>query len=333
MHRAALAGRLYVLAAALLWSTSGLFARAPLFGDWPDVDRGPIFAFWRPFFAAIVLLPMVRRPRFRVWLVPMSLCFAAMNATYLSAMILTTPANAIWLQSAAPWWVFLFSVCIFREPVVGRDLIPLGFGMAGVATILTCEMLSHPGQSLPGVACGVASGVFYGGVVFSMSRVSHENAFWLIGLNHAVSAAVMLPWVLCLGRWPSPAQLAVLAAFGVFQMALPYLLLTRGLRQIRVQEAVSIGLLEPILMPLWTYLVWGVTADWWTIVGAALILVGLSCRYLLLDPPSLPEQAGLLGQEEAQDEDEHARPAGELERNENGCRQAQGKGKEIEEEP
>jgi len=196
---------------------------------------------------------------------------------------LTTPANAIWLQSAAPWWVFLFSVVVFREPVVRRDLVPLAFGMAGVGTILAFEMLAHPGQNMGGIACGVASGISYGGVVFFMGKLNTENASWLVALNHAIAAAVMLPGVIYFGLWPSAAQLPVLVAFGVFQMAVPYLLLLRGLRSVRAQEAVSIGLIEPVLMPLWTFLIWGVTADWWTIVGGALILTGLLYRYVYLD--------------------------------------------------
>ena len=36
-------------------------------------------------------------------------------------------------------------------------------------------------------------------------------------------------------------------------------------------------------MPLWTFLIWGVTADWWTAVGGTLILFGLLYRYLFLD--------------------------------------------------
>jgi drug/metabolite transporter (DMT)-like permease len=260
-----------------------LFARAPIFDDWPETQRGLLFAFWRAAFAALVLLPTVRRPRFRPMLVPLAICFTLMNVTYLSAMILTTPANAIWLQSAAPWWVFLISVAVFREPVVRRDLIPLAFGMAGVGTILACEILTRPGQNLAGIACGLASGVAYGGVVFFMGRLNAENASWLVALNHAVAAAAMFPLVLYYGLWPSPVQLLVLAAFGVLQMALPYLLLIRGLRSIRAQEAVSIGLIEPVLMPLWTFLIWGVAAAWWTILGGALILTGLLFRYLLLD--------------------------------------------------
>ncbi len=278
-----IAGRLCVLAAALLWSSCGLFARAPIFDNWPETQRGLLFAFWRAAFVALVLLPTVRRPRFRPLLVPLGICFTLMNVTYLSAIILTTPANAIWLQSAAPWWVFLISVVVFHEPVVRRDLIPLAFGMAGVGTILACEIITHPGQNLTGIACGIASGIAYGGVVFFMGKLNAENASWLVALNHAVAAAAMFPLVVCFGLWPSPIQLFVLAAFGVLQMAVPYLLLIHGLRTIHAQEAVSIGLIEPVLMPLWTYLIWGVTTAWWTVLGGALILAGLLYRYVFLD--------------------------------------------------
>ncbi len=282
-HPSRLAGRLYVLGAALMWSSCGLFARAPVFDDWPATQRGLMLAFWRAAFAALVLLPTVRRPRFRPLLVPLGVCFTLMNVTYLSAIILTTPANAIWLQAASPWWVFLFSVVIFREPVVRRDLIPLAFGMAGVGVILACEIASHPGQNLAGIACGVASGITYGGVVFFMGKLNAENASWLVALNHAIAAAAMFPLVVYFGLWPSPFQLLVLAAFGTLQMAVPYLLLIRGLRSIRAQEAVSIGLIEPVLMPLWTFLIWGIAADWWTVVGGGLILTGLLYRYVFLD--------------------------------------------------
>jgi len=80
-------GRLCVLGAVLMWSSCGLFARAPIFDDWPAMQRGVLLAFWRAAFAALVLLPTVRRPRFRPMLVPLGLCFALMNVTYLSAII------------------------------------------------------------------------------------------------------------------------------------------------------------------------------------------------------------------------------------------------------
>lgn len=284
-----LAGRLWVLAAALLWSTGGLFAKAPVFGDWPLEVRGPLFAFWRAFFAAAVLLPVVRRPRWKRSLVPLTLVFTAMNVTYLVALTRTTAANAIWLQATAPWWVFVIAVLLLREPVVRRDLVPLTFGVLGVGMILFYEV---QGQAQAGVFCGLASGVGYAAVILFMRQLRRENSAWLVALSHAVAAAVLLPWVLYVGHCPSPAQLAVLAAFGAVQMGIPYTLVIRGLRSISSQEAMAIGLIEPVLMPLWVFLVWGEVPAWWTVVGAGLILVGLVLRYVVWELLAAGKPAG-----------------------------------------
>ncbi len=273
-----LMGRCCVLGAALLWSSSGLFAKTHLFDVWPEETRGVILGFWRAAFAALVLVPTIRRPTWRLMLIPLTVCFAVMNASFLSAMSLGTAANAIWLQATSPWWVFLLSVILFREPIVRRDLIPLVFGVLGVGTILSFELR---GQAGVGALCGLVAGVSYAGVVVLMRQLSREDSPWLVALNHFVAAVVLFPWVVWLGQWPSPVQLVVLGCFGVVQMALPYLLMVRALRSISSQEAVAIGMLEPILIPVWAYLVRGEVPAWWTIVGAASILVGLFLRYVV----------------------------------------------------
>ena len=281
-------GRLWIVAAALLWSSSGLFAKAPLFTDWAPADRGMLLAFWRAAFASLVLLPSVRRPRWRPGLIPLVLAFAGMNGIYLVGMSLTTAANAIWLQSTSPWWVFLITALFFRREVVGRDLVPLAFALLGVGLILAWEIR---GQAPLGVACGLAAGFFYGIVVVAMWRLSAEDPSWLVALCHAVAALALLPCVLWIGIWPSWNQLAVMAAFGVLQMALPYLCLLRGLKIVSGQEAVAIGMIEPILMPLWVLLVWGERLAWWTVAGAGLILAGLVLRYVFLEGKPAPESA------------------------------------------
>jgi drug/metabolite transporter (DMT)-like permease len=274
-------GRLWVIAAALMWSSSGLFAKAPIFDAWPVETRGMILAFWRGFFAMLVLAPSVRRPRWSWFLVPMVICFTAMNLSYLTAMTRTTAANAIWLQSSAPWWVFLFSALVFREPVVRRDLVPLVFGLLGVGTILGCEFAYSQGLARGGVAWGLFSGAAYAGVVICIRQLRHENSPWLVALNHAVAVAAILPWVVAVGHRPSLGQLLVLAGFGALQMAIPYLCLIRGLRSVSAQEAVAIGLLEPVLIPVWVFLAWREVPAWWTIAGAGLILLGLLLRYVV----------------------------------------------------
>jgi drug/metabolite transporter (DMT)-like permease len=75
-------------------------------------------------------------------------------------------------------------------------------------------------------------------------------------------------------------QWLFLAGFGILQMAVPYVMFAYALKRIAGHEATGIGLIEPLLVPLWAYLAWGDRPAWWTIVGGGFILVGLAIRYL-----------------------------------------------------
>jgi drug/metabolite transporter (DMT)-like permease len=119
-------------------------------------------------------------------------------------------------------------------------------------------------------------------VIICMRGLRGENPVWLVALCHLVAAGCLLPWMLARGTWPSVPQLLVLAVFGALQMATPYLCMMRGLQSVSPQEAVGIGLLEPVLLPLWVLLVWGEVPSWWTVAGAGLILTGLLLRYFVL---------------------------------------------------
>lgn len=274
------AARLLVLTAATLWSTSGLFAKAPYFRGWP----GPALAFWRAMFACVVLWPLVRRPQWSWKLLPMTALFAAMNYTYLTAMTKGSAANAIWLQCTAPVWVLLVGVLVFRERAVFRDWLLIAFSAAGVGIMLYFE---SRGEAVDAVLWGLASGLFYAGVVLSLRNLRAMESSWLAALNHLVTALVLAPFAfdrLWLGSagapLPSGIQWPLLAGFGIFQMGLPYMLFARGLRSIPGHEATGIGLLEPILVPVWVWLAWGDKPAWWTLAGGGLILIGLAIRYL-----------------------------------------------------
>jgi drug/metabolite transporter (DMT)-like permease len=274
--RAAAAGRRWVACAAILWSLSGLFAKAPVFDEWPVESRGALLAFWRALFAGLCLLPFARSRTWTPRLIPLVGVFATMNVTYLSAMTLTSAANAIWLQSTAPFWVLVVGTLLMGERVARADLVPLLFAMAGVATILTFE-LNNPAPA--GIFCGLGSGLAYAMVVLLLRHLRAIDSVWLVIVVHLATALLLLPYVVWTGVAPRVGQLPVLVAFGVLQMGLPYLCFARGLRTIGSQEATAIGLLEPLLLPVWVYFAWGQAPDWWTVVGASLIFAGLLIRY------------------------------------------------------
>ncbi len=280
-----LAGRASVVAAALLWSSSGLFVKSHVFDDWPLDKRGILLAFWRALFAGLVLLPWVRRPRWNWRILPMTLSFTGMNICFLKSMTLTTAANAIWLQCTAPLWVFLWGCTLGRERAVRADAIPLCCGILGTGLILGNEFAgSSAAASTTGVLLGLAAGILYAGVVIGLRRLRGEDAAFLVAANHLVAAALLSPYYAAGGVHPSAGQLAAVAAFGMLQMGLPYLLFARGLRRVPGHEAALLALTEPVLMPLWVWLAWGEQPAWWTLAGGGLILAGLLVRYARREP-------------------------------------------------
>lgn len=269
-------GRLQIVGAAVLWSTSGFFAKAPLFEDWP----GPLLAFWRAVFASLLLVPLVRRPRFSLGLVPMVLVFALMNFTYLTAMAKSEASLAIWLQNTAPAWVLLASLLWLGEPIAARDWWLFVCAAVGVGIILSNELR---GAETEGVMYGLAAGATYAGVVLLLRRLRSFDAIWVIAVSHIGTALLLAPVALPRGPWPHAMQWVYLAGFGMLQMGLPYVLFARGLKTVSGHEAAGIALLEPLLVPLWVYLAWHHHPSyqppaWWTLAGGACILVGLCVK-------------------------------------------------------
>lgn len=265
--------RVFVLVAAVLWSTSGFFVKSPYLAGW----AGSRVAFWRALFACLALWPMVRRPKWSWRLVPMTLLFAGMNYTYLTAMVKGSAANAIWLQCTAPVWVLLVGVFVFGEHAVWRDWFMVGCAMLGIGVIIWFE---SRGVALDAVVWAIASSFFYAGVVLSLRQLRGQDSVWLAALNHLVTAVVVAPFALQSGEFPNGMQWPFLAALGFFQMALPYVLFAISLKKIAGHEATAIGLIEPILNPVWVLLAWGSAPAWWTLLGGGFILIGLATRYL-----------------------------------------------------
>lgn len=283
-------GRLLIFVSALLWSTSGFFAQAKTFDGWP----GGLLAFWRSLFASIVIMPLVRRPQWSWWLLPMVVCFVLMIWTFLTSMKLSTAAVAIWLQSTAPVWVLLVGVLVFGEPYHRRDLVMVFFGLAGVAVILVFELR---GSNDLAVICGLASGLLYAAVVICLRQLRHMDAAWLAAVNHLTTAVCLAPYAYWYGisngaYWPQGVQWIYLAAFGALQIGIPYVLFARGLRDVPGHEAGGIGLIEPVLVPIWTWLAWDEQITPHVLAGAALIFLGLAWRYLgsrpaVVTPPQI----------------------------------------------
>ncbi len=283
-------GRLYVALAAALWSTSGALTKiltrdTPLELNHPPVEPLQI-AFFRVLFAGLFFTVTLRRAdlTFRPAVVPMVLCFAVMNATFVSAMALGTAADAIFLQYTAPLWMFLASVWWLGERADLRSLTATLIGLVGIAIIV---LHGWREAQLGVVALGLSSGLTYAGILIFLRILRDASPRWLTTLNHLGAAVALIPWVVA-GPLPTSGQLAVLVIFGVVQMGIPYWFMARGLQAVSAQEAGTITLLEPLLNPLWAFLVAREAPSSASLLGGAFILGALAWRYwpARKEPPS-----------------------------------------------
>jgi drug/metabolite transporter (DMT)-like permease len=95
-------------------------------------------------------------------------------------------------------------------------------------------------------------------------------------MNNLGSALLILPIALIIGGMAVPAKAWLfLVILGVAQFGLPYYLFSRGLKRVPAYQAALITLVEPILVPVWTYLALGEKVPRETLIGGGIILLAL----------------------------------------------------------
>lgn len=305
--------RACLVLAAVLWSLGSVLMRLlrePLGLGLHEPTISPLqIAFYRGLFGGLFLLALVRRGdfTFRPRMVVMVVTFTVMSGLYLTALGIGPAANAIFLQNTSPMWVYLFAVLFLgeRSDRRGWESVLLGVGGAVVIVVGGWPASLPPDEQRTQVLIllmGLGSGVTYAVVVLFLRLLRDHSAVWLVSINLLGTAVTLGAFVLLTEgpsefvRWvsaPSVAQLGVLCAAGIVQMGVPYWLFTRGLRSVSPQEAAIITLIEPLLNPVWAYLL---TPEKDTptspmLLGGGLILLALIWKYMPVRSAAAPPPA------------------------------------------
>ncbi len=262
--------RLEILAAAVLWSTSGAAIKLCSLTGWQ-------ISFGRSFVAALTLFLLV--PGARKWpdrrTAVVALCYAATVVLYAVANKLTTATNAIFLQDTAPLYVLLLSPLVLKEKPTRGELLAAPLFLVGLVLFFLDEL--SPGQ-FAGNLVALASGVGFAALILGLRFLGPSNQ-GALGWGNLIAAGISLPLALR-GDVPSGQDLGIVLYLGVIQLALPYLLFARGAAQVKATEASLLILLEPVLNPVWTFLLAGEVPGKWALVGGSIILVATAWRVL-----------------------------------------------------
>jgi drug/metabolite transporter (DMT)-like permease len=273
--------RLQLVLAAALFSTAGAAIKLI---DFPALQvagaRSGIAALF-----VLLCLPASRRlgdPR--IWLA--GAVYAATMLLFVSANKLTTSANAIFLQATAPIYVIIASPFLLKERIRRRELgclavLAIGMGLFFVGGEAPSETARAP---LLGNLLAALSGLSWAGVVLSLRWLGRKSdpalgprAVVAGNLILAAVYAAALPWT---GAFAAGAasDWAVLVFLGVFQLACAYLAMIAGLRRVPAAEASLVLMVEPVLNPVWSYVVHREVPGGWALAGGAVIVIATAVK-------------------------------------------------------
>jgi drug/metabolite transporter (DMT)-like permease len=265
--------RLQLAAAAVLFSTGGAAIKATEFTAWQTAGL-------RSGIAAVAIFGLAAEAR-RGWsrrAVVVGVAYAVCLTLFVLANRLTTAANTIYLQSTAPLYLALLAPWLLKEPTRRQDL---GF-MAAIGLGLAIFFLGSesPASTAPdpvrGNILAAASGLFWAITVCGLRWMGagggeHGTAAAAVTSGNLTAFLVALPFALPFGGH-SLRDWSLVAYLGVFQIAVAYIFVTRALALIPALEAALILLIEPVLNPVWAWIVHGERPGPWALIGGGVIL-------------------------------------------------------------
>ncbi len=268
-----LRSRLSILAAAILFSTGGAAIKATHLTGWQVASfRSAVAAV-----ALLLMLPAARRGFSRLT-ATIGLVYAATMILFVLANKLTTAANTIFLQATAPIYLVLLGPWLLKEPIRRRELtfmVALGVGLALFFVGREAGSATAP-YPVKGNILAALSGLCWAFAVTGLRFLGKRG-----GNAGGASAAVVLgnlyAFLLCLPFALPVASvratdIAIVVSLGVLQIGLAYVLLNYGLRHVGALEAALLLLAEPVLNPVWAWIVHGERPSAWSFAGGAVIV-------------------------------------------------------------
>ena len=196
-----------------------------------------------------------------------ALAYAGTVVLFVMANKLTTAANAILLQYTAPLYVILFSPWFLGERVHRRDWLILLVMMSGMVLFFLDELTL---TGYWGNLIALIDGGCFGWMALFMRRQKDGSALSSLLLGNLIAGTIGLPFMFqSMPDWSGWIGLILL---GVVQLGLPYILFALALRHVRAIEGILIPMIEPVLNPVWVFLMLGERPGAWALLGGTIIL-------------------------------------------------------------
>ncbi len=267
-------GILGILAAAVLWSTAGLFIKLLPF-------EPLTILFYRAVCAVLLFGFLFGKSVFQLNLntLIVSAFYMGLMMTFVFSTKMTTAANAIFLQYTSPVYILLLEPILFNIPLKRINIITIIVCMAGMTLFFIGDLEVG---SMAGNVVALFSGICMAGMMLAQRKNApkrHEAAiFW----GNFLMIFITFPAYLQ-SPPPNMTEWSMLLFLGFVQIGMGYVFFTYGLKRVLAIESALIAMLEPVINPIWVFLGYGEVPSLLAMVGGAIIIAMLVVRTIVVE--------------------------------------------------
>ncbi|WFA09968.1 DMT family transporter [Tissierella sp. Yu-01] len=261
-------GILYCVLAAVLWSTGGILIKLI---DWNPIAISGL----RSLIASLVILAYMKKPKMTKSK-PLFLgagTYAITVFMFVIANKLTTSANVILLQFTAPIFVAILSAWLLHEKIVKVDVIAIIFVFLGM-TLFFVQNISY-GNAL-GNVLAILSGFFLACTTIALRLQKDGSAIESTFLGNVITFIIAIPFILQVK--PDIRSIIFILILGIFQLGISYVFYVNGLKYVTALEGILLTVLEPILNPVWVFLISGEKPGILAVVGGIIVVGSVIAR-------------------------------------------------------
>jgi len=267
---------------AICWSTGGLLVRElSITNAWEIV-------FWRSLFMALFVagvLGVMHRSGLATAVrsvgppgILAGLFLAGTFFFFIGSLTRTTVANTFVLMSVSPFLAALAARAFLGEPVRAHTWIAMAIAFSGIVLMVGGTL---DGGQLAGNVMALCVSVCFAAQL-TVLRKFHATVD-MLPMVMIAGLITLLPAFFLAGPFAAtPRDLAILAFMGCVQLGAGCLLATAASRSLSATELGLLALLEPILGPLWVWVLLGEHPGRYALMGGALVLSAVIANQLFV---------------------------------------------------
>ena len=256
---------------AVLWSLAGLNIKLI---EWPPFA----IAGGRSIVSLLLLTPTMLKIKGKKLTAPVVLggiFYAIFCCCFVVSTKLTTSAVAIFMQYTAPVYVAVLSGTFLGERITKIDIISIITVFMGMLLFFLDDL---GGGSFVGNVVAVFNGITLAGLAICLRLQKNAHPIMSVFCGNAITVIVCLPFVFSAGM-PDTNSLFFLVLLGM-QVAITYTIYGMASRSLSGLEVVLLPVIDPILNPVWVYLMLGEKIGPMSILGGIIVLASITGRMI-----------------------------------------------------